>query len=124
MKLTFSELLYFHRARLGLSQAAVSKMFEVALRTLWAWEAGVNSPRILTQRLVVTVLESFRAERPALKVRMRAGRKPGKQSSSADAIVYQGTRPTLSGGLSKMENCERKADKLLSSAATYGAASR
>jgi hypothetical protein len=82
MKLTFSELLYFNRSRLGFSQAAVSKMFEVPLRTLWAWEAGVNAPHPLTQRVVIAVLESLRTERPVVNVRMRPGRKPRKQLPS------------------------------------------
>ena len=95
MKLTFSELLYFHRSRLGLSQAAVSKMFEVPLRTLWAWEAGVNSPHPLTQRVVIAVLESLKAERLMVNVRVSAGRKPRKQSFSAPsaAMVSQEESP-------------------------------
>jgi DNA-binding XRE family transcriptional regulator len=82
MKLTFSDLLRFHRARLGLSQAAVSKMINVPLRTLWAWEAGVNTPNHLTQWVVIACLASLAADGPMVaKVRMKRGRKPHKQKT-------------------------------------------
>jgi hypothetical protein len=65
-------------------------MFEIPLRTLWAWEAGVNSPHLLTQRVVIAVLESLRAERLTVKVRITPRRRSCKQSSLVDATVSQG----------------------------------
>jgi DNA-binding XRE family transcriptional regulator len=95
MKLTFSDLLRFHRARLGLSQAAVSKMIDVPLRTLWAWEAGVNTPNHLTQWVVIACLESLSAERRMVaKVRIKRGRKPVKQESPTAALQEGTLRPT------------------------------
>jgi transcriptional regulator with XRE-family HTH domain len=70
--MTFSQTLSFHRARLGLSQAAVADLLQTPLRTFWGWESGRNRPNKITQQVAVSLLESLRSDfRPEAKRRQK-----------------------------------------------------
>ena len=58
---TFSQLLRFHRARICISQAQAASLLGTPLRTLWAWENGVNAPNKITQQVAVATLENIKA---------------------------------------------------------------
>lgn len=66
---TFSELLSFHRARLGVSQAAVADLLQIPLRTYTGWERGHHSPNQITQQVAVATLENLKTDFIATKAK-------------------------------------------------------
>ena len=48
-----------YRLRAGLSRAEMSRMFEIPVRTLENWEAGVSAPPHWAEKLIVEKLESM-----------------------------------------------------------------
>lgn len=52
------------RIAAGLSRAEMSRRFEIPVRTLENWEAGVNSPPIWAEKLISEKLERIAKENP------------------------------------------------------------
>ena len=84
--MTFSQTLSFHRARLGLSQAAVADLLQTPLRTFWGWESGRNAPNKITQKVAVALLESLRSDFVPTEAKR-------DRSVNTDAIVQQVALP-------------------------------
>ena len=52
------------RTRAGISRAEMSRRFEIPVRTLENWEAGVNKPPIWAEKLIIEKLERIQKESP------------------------------------------------------------
>ncbi len=50
------------RTAAGLSRPEMSRRFEIPVRTLENWEAGVNRPPIWAEKLIIEKLENIRKE--------------------------------------------------------------
>jgi len=81
----FSELLSFHRTRLGLSQAAVADLLQTPFRTYWSWESGSNTPNKITQQVAVALLESLRSDFVPSKA--RRGRLAHRETVTQEAAL-------------------------------------
>ena len=59
---------HFKRARLaaGITQADMSKLMEIPLRTVESWEVGKRTPPPYVQRFILNELESIARERGAV----------------------------------------------------------
>ena len=52
------------RTRAGISRAEMSRRFEIPVRTLENWEAGVNKTPIWAEKLIIEKLERIQKESP------------------------------------------------------------
>lgn len=48
------------RKKAGLSRAAMSRQFEIPVRTIENWEAGINQPPAWAEKLIIEKLESMK----------------------------------------------------------------
>lgn len=51
------------REQAGLSRAEMSRLFEIPVRTLEGWDAGVRTPPPYVEKLIVEKLQTIRKER-------------------------------------------------------------
>jgi len=83
--MSFSQLLSFHRSRLGLSQAAVAELLQTPFRTYWSWESGSNTPNKFTQQVAVALLESLRSD--FVPARRKGGRRSDRERVVRQPLV-------------------------------------
>jgi hypothetical protein len=82
MKLTFPDLLRFHRLRLDISQSRAASLLQTPVRTYQSWELGSNAPNRITQKVAVATLENLKTD--FLPAKTKQGR-----PSNREVIVLQ-----------------------------------
>lgn len=60
------------RLKAGLSRAEMSRRFEIPIRTLENWEAGVNQPPVWAEKLIIEKLEQIKKEDEELREELRS----------------------------------------------------